>query len=56
MPLPVSQRNTDLVITTTPSREPLVRAGWLPHGVHINAVGSDAQDKQELDVGGAGPG
>jgi len=44
-------RNTDLVITTTPSREPLVQAGWLPHGVHINAVGSDAPDKQELDVG-----
>lgn len=44
-------RNTDLVITTTPSRKPLVRAEWLPRGVHINAVGSDAPDKQELDVG-----
>ena len=44
-------RNTDLVITATPSREPLIRAGWLPRGVHINAVGSDAPDKQELDVG-----
>jgi ectoine utilization protein EutC len=43
-------RNTDLVITTTPSRKPLVRAEWLRHGVHINAVGSDAPDKQELDV------
>ena len=43
-------RNTDLVITTTPSRKPLVRAEWLRRGVHINAVGSDAPDKQELDV------
>jgi len=42
--------NTDLLITTTPSRDPLVRAGWLPRGVHIIAVGSDAPDKQELDV------
>jgi len=39
------------VITAPPSREPLIRAGWLPRGVHINAVGSDAPDKQELDVG-----
>jgi len=44
-------RNTDLVVTTTPSREPLIEARWLPRGVHINAVGSDAPDKQELDVG-----
>ncbi len=28
-------RNTDLVITTTPSRKPLVRAEWLRRGVHI---------------------
>ena len=46
----VALRNAGLVITTTPSREPLVQAGWLSRGVHINAVGSDAPDKQELDV------
>ncbi len=44
-------RNTDLVITVTPSREPLIRAEWLPRGVHITAVGADAPDKQELDTG-----
>jgi ornithine cyclodeaminase len=43
-------RNADLVITTTPSREPLIQGEWLSRGVHINAVGSDAPDKQELDV------
>jgi ornithine cyclodeaminase len=46
----VALRNAGLVITTTPSREPLIEAGWLARGVHINAVGSDAPDKQELDV------
>ncbi len=40
----------DLVITVTASREPLVRAAWLKPGATIIAVGSDAPDKQELDV------
>ncbi len=46
----VALRNAGLVITTTPSREPLIEAAWLSRGVHINAVGSDAPDKQELNV------
>jgi ectoine utilization protein EutC len=46
----VALRNAGLVVTTTPSRQPLIEAGWLSRGVHINAVGSDAPDKQELDV------
>lgn len=40
---------SDLVITTTSSRTPIVKAEWLSPGVHINAVGSDTPDKQELD-------
>ncbi len=40
----------DVVITCTASREPLVRAEWLSPGAHITAVGSDAPNKQELDV------
>jgi len=40
----------DLVITVTASRKPLVRAAWLKPGVTVIAVGSDAPDKQELDV------
>jgi ectoine utilization protein EutC len=40
----------DVVITTTASREPLLRAEWLKPGVAVIAVGSDAPDKQELDV------
>ena len=38
----------DLLITATPSRDPLVRAEWLHEGMHINAVGSDSPGKQEL--------
>ncbi len=40
----------DMVITVTASHEPLVRAAWLKPGATIIAVGSDAPDKQELDV------
>jgi ornithine cyclodeaminase len=40
----------DLVVTTTPSRDPIVHGEWLAPGVHIAAVGSDGPDKQELDV------
>jgi ornithine cyclodeaminase len=44
-------RNADLVITVTASREPLVRADWLPPSVTVIAVGSDGPEKQELDAG-----
>jgi ornithine cyclodeaminase len=43
-------RGADLVITTTPSRAPIVRAAWLAPGATVIAVGSDGPDKQELDV------
>ena len=44
-------RGSDLVITATPTREPIVRAEWVLPGTHITAVGSDGPEKQELDVG-----
>lgn len=44
-------RGADLIITATPSRQPLVEARWVERGAHITAVGSDGPDKQELDVG-----
>ncbi|MBF8221496.1 cyclodeaminase [Halomonas sp. 328] len=39
----------DIVITTTPSRRPILHAGELPEGVHVTAMGSDGPDKRELD-------
>ncbi|MFQ5877988.1 MAG: ornithine cyclodeaminase family protein [Acidobacteriota bacterium] len=41
-------QGADVVITVTPSREPLVKAEWLAPGAHVTAVGSDEPDKQEL--------
>jgi alanine dehydrogenase len=39
----------DIVVTTTPSRTPLVPRQWVSPGTHINAIGADAAGKQELD-------
>lgn len=39
----------DVLITTTPAREPLVLAEWLRPGQHITALGSDSPGKQELE-------
>lgn len=41
-------RQADLIITATPSRQPIVRAEWLKPGVHLTAMGSDGPEKQEL--------
>ncbi len=38
----------DIVVTTTPSRTPVVRREWVSPGTHINAIGADAAGKQEL--------
>ena len=40
----------DVLVTTTPSRKPVVRAEWIEKGTHINAIGADAAGKQELDL------
>lgn len=39
----------DIVVTTTPSTQPLVRAEWLRPGQHVTAMGSDAEHKNELE-------
>jgi ornithine cyclodeaminase len=41
-------RASQVVVTTTPTREPWLRAEWLHPGLHITAVGADGEHKQEL--------
>ncbi len=38
----------DIAITCTPSREPLIEARHLHPGLHITAMGSDAEHKNEI--------
>jgi ornithine cyclodeaminase len=40
----------DVLITATPSRQPLVHATWLRPGMHVTAVGADSPGKQELEA------
>jgi ornithine cyclodeaminase len=41
-------RQSDIVVTATPSTAPLILADWLQPGQHITAIGSDAEHKNEL--------
>lgn len=42
-------RDSDIVVTTTPGKEPAVKADWVRPGTHIIAIGADMEGKQELD-------
>ena len=44
-----SVKNADIVVTTTPSTEPILKADWLHPGLHITAMGADQHTKNELD-------
>ncbi|PHP66998.1 cyclodeaminase [Zhengella mangrovi] len=40
---------SQLVVTTTPARDPVLQADWLHPGLHITAMGSDQAGKNEID-------
>ncbi len=42
--------DVDVVVTATSAREPVLRGEWLRPGMHINAVGSNAAGRQEIDL------
>jgi len=44
-------RGAEVLVTATPSRQPIVKAEWVAKGCHINAIGADAPGKQELAPG-----
>jgi ornithine cyclodeaminase len=41
-------READILVTVTPSRQPLFDSKWLRPGTHIASMGSDQRGKQEL--------
>ena len=47
---PQCAADADIVVTTTPSRKPILRLAWIKPGTHINAIGADAPGKQELET------
>lgn len=42
-------KQSDIIVTVTPSRKPLIFKDWIKPGTHINCIGSDMEGKQEID-------
>lgn len=42
-------KHSELIVTTTPARSPVLQHEWIQRGTHITAIGSDAEHKNELD-------
>jgi len=40
---------SDIVCTVTPARKPFLKSEWVRPGTHINAIGADAEGKEELE-------
>jgi len=43
-------KDADIIVTTTPTRTPIIKSEWIKAGAHINAIGADAAGKQELQT------
>ncbi len=42
-------KRSDIIITATPSREPMILKDWVKPGTHISCIGADMSGKQEID-------
>ncbi|MCK5763544.1 MAG: ornithine cyclodeaminase family protein [Clostridiales bacterium] len=40
---------SDIIITVTPSRKPMIMKEWIKPGTHFSCVGADMKGKQEID-------
>jgi alanine dehydrogenase len=40
----------DVIVTATPSFQPIVKAEWIAPGTHISAFGADTRGKQEIEA------
>ncbi|MEM7511911.1 MAG: ornithine cyclodeaminase family protein [Bacteroidota bacterium] len=43
-------KETEIILTTTSSKKPIVKGEWLQPGQHLTAVGADDTFKHEIDV------
>ena len=40
---------SEILVTATSSKEPVLKGAWLEPGHHVNAVGSNARNRREID-------
>lgn len=43
-------RDSDVIVSATPSETPVVQGRWLAAGAHVNAVGANYEHRRELDT------
>jgi len=41
---------SDIVVTITSARQPVLQGAWLPNGCHVNAAGSNHARRREIDA------
>jgi len=44
-----SSGEADIIVTATPSYQPLIRKEWIKKGTHLTCIGADMEGKQEID-------
>lgn len=42
-------KDSDIIITVTPSRKPIIKKEWVQKGTHISCIGADMEGKQEIE-------
>lgn len=47
--LPEAVHNSDIIITVTPSKKPIIKKEWVAPGTHFSCIGADAEGKEEID-------
>ncbi|MGF6375176.1 alanine dehydrogenase [Clostridiales Family XIII bacterium PM5-7] len=47
--LPKSTADSDIIITVTPSHEPIIKKEWVKPGTHFSCIGADMSGKEEID-------
>lgn len=42
-------RSSQIIITVTPAREPVIKKEWISPGTHLSCIGADMSGKEEID-------
>lgn len=47
--MPTAVGDSDIVITITPARSPVIKSDWVKPGTHFSCIGADMEGKEEID-------
>ena len=43
-------RDSDMIVTVTPARKPVIKKEWISPGTHLSCIGSDMSGKEEIEA------